>query len=150
MKKLILAAFIAAAPLFAQADVNINIGAPGISIIFGSRDDRGYYWDGYDWRDHIYWEKHLGPRGQRYYTGWPPPPPPPPKAKRPKFGFENNGYYWDGRKWRNRYYWESHNGPRGQKDYTGHKPGKPRKNPGGPGKGNGPGGPDRGGPDHRR
>jgi hypothetical protein len=146
MKKLILAALIAAAPLLVQAEVNVSIGAPGISITFGSRDDRGHYWDGYDWRDRVYWERHHGPRGERYYTGRPPPPPLPPRAKRPAFGAQDRGYYWDGRNWRNHYYWENHHGPRGEKYYTGRNPGKSKKGQNAPHRG----GPDRGGPDHRR
>lgn len=75
MKKLLLAIAIATSPLLASAaDININLGgtriqAPGVTITFGSRDDRGYYWDGYDYRDPDYWRKHDGHRGQRYYTG---------------------------------------------------------------------------------
>ncbi|MCL2656683.1 MAG: DUF2502 domain-containing protein [Betaproteobacteria bacterium] len=75
MKKLIVAGLVAATPLFAQAaDVNINIGSasvqtPGATVVFGSRDNRGYYWDGGDWRNRDYWERHHGPRGEKYYTG---------------------------------------------------------------------------------
>ncbi|MBS1159380.1 MAG: hypothetical protein H6R15_1799 [Proteobacteria bacterium] len=75
MKKLLLTALIAILPGFANAvDVNVNLGnvrvqAPGVTITFGSRDDRGYYWDGYDWRDQAYWKQHRGPRGEKYYTG---------------------------------------------------------------------------------
>ena len=55
-------------------DINVNVGsvrvdAPGVSITFGSRNDRGYYWDGHEWRDPDYWRRHDGPRGERYYTG---------------------------------------------------------------------------------
>jgi hypothetical protein len=55
------------------ADININLGgtrvqAPGVSVTFGSRDNRGYYWDGYDYREPAYWKQHDGPRGERYYT----------------------------------------------------------------------------------
>lgn len=77
MKKFILAAVIAAAPLLASAtDVNVNLGnvriqAPGVTITFGSRDNRGYYWDGYEYRDPGYWKQHNGPKGEKYYTGHP-------------------------------------------------------------------------------
>lgn len=77
MKKFILAAAIAAAPLLASAtDVNVNLGnvriqAPGVTVTFGSRDNRGYYWDGYDYRDPGYWKQHNGPKGEKYYTGHP-------------------------------------------------------------------------------
>ncbi|MFC4424034.1 DUF2502 domain-containing protein [Cupriavidus pampae] len=38
------------------ADVNVFVGnaaiqAPSVSITFGSRDSRGYYWDGGEYRD---------------------------------------------------------------------------------------------------
>lgn len=75
MKKYLLAALIATSPLLANAaDINVNLGnmridAPGISVTFGSRDKRGYYWDGQDWRDSRYWNEHKGPRGEKYYTG---------------------------------------------------------------------------------
>ncbi|MDO9243906.1 MAG: DUF2502 domain-containing protein [Rhodocyclaceae bacterium] len=73
MKKLIIAALIAATPLFAQA-IDVNIGGvrvqtPGVTVTFGSRDSRGYYWDGDVYRDSDYWKQHNGPRGQQYYTG---------------------------------------------------------------------------------
>ncbi|MDR1995874.1 DUF2502 domain-containing protein [Azonexus sp.] len=77
MKKLILAGLIATSPLFVQAaDININVGStrvqtPGANLTFGSRDSRGNYWDGGDWRDRNYWERHHGPRGEKFYTGRP-------------------------------------------------------------------------------
>lgn len=77
MKKFILAAAIAATPLLAGAtDVNVNLGnvriqAPGVTVTFGTRDNRGYYWDGYEYRDPGYWKQHNGPRGEKYYTGHP-------------------------------------------------------------------------------
>lgn len=77
MKKFILAAAIAATPLLAGAtDVNVNLGnvriqAPGVTVTFGARDNRGYYWDGYEYRDPGYWNQHNGPRGEKYYTGHP-------------------------------------------------------------------------------
>jgi hypothetical protein len=75
MKKLLLVSLIAATPLLAQAaDVNINLGnarveVPGATITFGSRDSRGYYWDGQVYREPAYWKRHHGPRGEKYYTG---------------------------------------------------------------------------------
>ncbi len=75
MNKILLSAAVVLMPCLAQAvDVNINLGntrieAPGVTITFGSRDNRGYYWDGYDWRDPGYWRTHNGPRGEKYYTG---------------------------------------------------------------------------------
>jgi len=75
MHKLLIAAALAAAPLLAPAaDIKVDIGnvrvqAPGVTVTFGSRNDQGYYWDGYDWRDQDYWKRHNGPRGEKYYTG---------------------------------------------------------------------------------
>jgi len=75
MNKLLLAAMIAACPLVSSAaDINVDIGGvriqtPGVTVTFGSRDTRGYYWDGYDYRDQNYWKQHNGPRGEKYYTG---------------------------------------------------------------------------------
>jgi len=59
-------AVMAGLPQFAQAsDVQINVDSARIqsgntTITFGSRDKRGYYWDGNQWRDPIYWEKNHG------------------------------------------------------------------------------------------
>jgi hypothetical protein len=73
MKKLILAALIACAPVLAQAiDVNVSglrVEAQGVNVTFGSRDNRGYYWDGGEYRNPDYWKQHNGPRGQQFYTG---------------------------------------------------------------------------------
>ena len=75
MKRLLIAGFFAGLHLLAHAgDINVNLGsvrvdAPGVSVTFGSRNDRGYYWDGYYWREPAYWKQHNGPKGQKYYTG---------------------------------------------------------------------------------
>ena len=75
MKNFLLAATFAFFPLLTSAtDINVNLGnvrvqAPGVTVTFGTRNDRGYYWDGYEYRDPDYWRKHDGPRGERYYTG---------------------------------------------------------------------------------
>lgn len=77
MKKILLAALIAVTPLFAGAtDVRVDVGsvrvqAGGVTVTFGSRNDRGNYWDGHEWREPVYWKKHQGPRGEKYYTGRP-------------------------------------------------------------------------------
>lgn len=53
-------------PLFAQAnDVRVNVDGPRVqggkvNVTYGSRDKRGYYWDGNQWRDPAYWEKNKG------------------------------------------------------------------------------------------
>lgn len=75
MKKLLLTLLLASASwLTSASDIRVDVGnvridAPGVSITFGSRNDRGYYWDGREWRDAAYWKKHQGPRGEKYYTG---------------------------------------------------------------------------------
>lgn len=70
MKKLLLILTLATSPLLATAiDLNVGIQAPGVTITFGTRDPRGYYWDGYAYRDPQYWKTHNGARGERYYTG---------------------------------------------------------------------------------
>lgn len=77
MKKFLCVALIAATPLLAGAsDIRVDVGSlrvqtGGITVTFGSRNDRGYYWDGYEWREPGYWKKHHGPRGEKYYTGRP-------------------------------------------------------------------------------
>lgn len=66
MKKLFGLLLLAAIPLSVHAtDIQINLDGAKIqsvknSITFGSRDKRGYYWDGEQWRDPAYWEKHHG------------------------------------------------------------------------------------------
>ena len=75
MKNIVLAAVLVVSPLVAHAvDVNVDVGdvrvhAPGVNVTFGSRDRRGYYWDGYEYRSPSYWKQHDGPRGEKYYTG---------------------------------------------------------------------------------
>ena len=75
MKRILITSLLAATPLLASAaDINVNLGnvridAPGVSVTFGTRDTRGYYWDGYEYRDPDYWRRHDGYRGERYYTG---------------------------------------------------------------------------------
>ncbi|NDL63065.1 DUF2502 domain-containing protein [Acerihabitans arboris] len=72
-----------ALPLGAIAGVSVNINAPGVSVRIGERNDRGYYWDGYDWRTPAWWRghqgKHLGERNKHgeYWDGgrWSPKPP---------------------------------------------------------------------------
>ncbi|TJZ65003.1 DUF2502 domain-containing protein [Chitiniphilus eburneus] len=88
-KSLLIAAIIALPACFqAQAaDVNVSISAPGVSIQIGDRDQRGYYWDGYDWREPRWWHDHQGRHvGERH----------------PK------GDYWDGHRWRDQKWWNDH------------------------------------------
>jgi len=133
MKKVILTALIITLPLFAEAtEVKVDPGsvhAKTPNVTFGSRDSRGYYWDGGDWRDRDYWERHHGPQGEKGYTGHHPQGAPH-QAPRPTFGSrDSRGHYWDGGDWRSRDYWERHHGPRGEKHYTGRRPqGVPHQN----------------------
>lgn len=64
----------------------ISINAPGVSINIGSRDRRGYYWDGYEWRSPDWWKHRKGYYGHR----------------------NRHGYYWDGGRWRDRGWWNKH------------------------------------------
>jgi len=111
------------ATLPAHAD-GISISVPGLSINIGSRDDRGYYWDGYDWRSPYWWQHRNEYYGHR----------------------NDRGYYWDGGHWRDRGWWDNHRneGPRPPERFHG-GPG-PDFGHGGPDhgdRGHG-GGPDRG------
>ncbi|WP_431225549.1 DUF2502 domain-containing protein [Serratia sp. L9] len=57
---------------------------PGVSLRIGDRDNRGNYWDGYDWRDRDWWYDHQGrDLGER----------------------NRHGYYWDGYRWRDNDFW---------------------------------------------
>jgi len=77
----------AAAPAVQASSFSLN--TPGLSINVGDRDRRGYYWDGYDWRDSRWWNNHRG----RYYG-----------ERSPR------GYYWDGGRWRDRGWWDNYQG----------------------------------------
>ena len=64
-KALVLALLAGCAALASAADVNVKVDGVRIqsgntTITFGDRDKRGYYWDGREWRDPVYWEKHHG------------------------------------------------------------------------------------------
>ncbi|OVZ84391.1 hypothetical protein CBW54_14925 [Yersinia kristensenii] len=79
MKKyLLLLSVLSLMPLTVQADVSLDINIPGVSLHLGDQDNRGYYWDGYDWRPPQWWHEHrgghIGDRNER-------------------------GYYWDGGRW---------------------------------------------------
>ncbi len=76
-KPLFLAAILAATvlPAVQQAHaegLSIDL-MPGVSLRIGDQDNRGRYWDGYDWRDRDWWQGHqgryLGDRSPRGYTG---------------------------------------------------------------------------------
>lgn len=100
------------ATLPAHAD-GISISVPGLSINIGSRDDRGYYWDGYDWRSPYWWQHRNDYYGHR----------------------NDRGYYWDGGHWRDRGWWDNHrhDGPRPPERFHG----GPGPDHGGPDRGHG-------------
>ena len=65
-----------------SADIDL---LPGVSLHLGDRDQRGNYWDGYDWRDQRWWQDHQGrDLGER----------------------NRHGHYWDGHRWQNRDSWQ--------------------------------------------
>ncbi len=76
-KTAILLGILSGMPLLANANVSVNIHTPGVSIHIGDRDKRGYYWDGYDWRQPTWWKQHQGrhvglkgPHGYWNGNGW--------------------------------------------------------------------------------
>ncbi|CNI00383.1 MULTISPECIES: DUF2502 domain-containing protein [Yersinia] len=94
MKKyLFLLGVLSLMPLIAQADVSLDINIPGVSLHLGDQDNRGYYWDGYDWRPPQWWHEHrgghIGDRNER-------------------------GYYWDGGRWQRPSEQDGHNPFKGQ------------------------------------
>jgi hypothetical protein len=72
MKNFLLMILLAALPLLSHAtDIRVDLGGTRIksghtTITFGERDRRGYYWDGREWRDPDYWNRHHG-KDKRYY-----------------------------------------------------------------------------------
>ncbi|QLK61624.1 DUF2502 domain-containing protein [Enterobacteriaceae bacterium Kacie_13] len=82
-KSLLLLCCALALPVIAQANVSIDLNVPGVSLHLGDQDQRGYYWDGYDWRPPQWWRAHqghhYGERNERgmYWHGnrWDPKPP---------------------------------------------------------------------------
>lgn len=83
-KSLLLLCCALALPVVAQAGVTVDVNVPGVSVHIGDQDQRGYYWDGYDWRPPQWWHEHQGHHvGDRnnhgmYWRGdrWQPSPPP--------------------------------------------------------------------------
>lgn len=88
-----------ALPVVAQANVSLNVDLPGASIHIGDKNDRGYYWDGYDWRPPQWWHdhqgKHMGERNSHglYWHGnrWEAAPPPKHQPPRQPRGEPNHG-----------------------------------------------------------
>lgn len=78
MKKLILVlAVLLTLPAIAQADVELGVNMPGLSLHIGDRDNRGYYWDGGDWRPPGWWDHHYRDEGRGHWVYYEPAPPPP-------------------------------------------------------------------------
>ncbi|ADW74588.1 MULTISPECIES: DUF2502 domain-containing protein [Rahnella] len=78
MKKLILVlAVLLTLPAVAQANVELGVNMPGLSLHIGDRDDRGYYWDGGDWRPPGWWDQHYRDEGRGHWVYYEPAPPPP-------------------------------------------------------------------------
>ncbi|PLR40525.1 DUF2502 domain-containing protein [Chimaeribacter coloradensis] len=58
-----------ALPAIAQAGVSLDINVPGVSLHLGDQDNRGYYWDGYDWRPPQWWHEHKNKHGPQHDNG---------------------------------------------------------------------------------
>lgn len=110
-RKSLLIAATAMLPGMAMADVAVSVQVPGISIAFGDRDNRGYYWDGGVWRSPVWWQqrypRYVVKREVRYY--------PVPVRER---------YYWHGRDSDRRYH---HGKPPKGKGYYSCPPGQGKK-----------------------
>ncbi|WP_047606051.1 DUF2502 domain-containing protein [Rahnella aquatilis] len=77
-KSLLLLCCALALPVIAQANVSVDLNVPGVSLHLGDQDQRGYYWDGYDWRPPQWWHDHQGHHyGER----------------------NEHGMYWHGNRW---------------------------------------------------
>ncbi|PLR40898.1 hypothetical protein CYR55_06000 [Chimaeribacter californicus] len=89
MKKAVtLFALLLSFPLVSHAGVELGVNVPGLSLHIGDQDQRGYYWDGDDWRDPQWWHHHRRhddgrwvwveePRDDEPPPHWHEPPPPP-------------------------------------------------------------------------
>lgn len=60
-------------PLAVQA-AEITL-VPAVTLQIGDRDNHGNYWDGGNWRDHGWWNKHYEWRGNRWQSHGPRPQP---------------------------------------------------------------------------
>ncbi|MEN4905505.1 DUF2502 domain-containing protein [Rahnella bonaserana] len=123
-KSLLLLCCALALPVIAQANVSVDVNVPGVSVHLGDQDQRGYYWDGYDWRPPQWWHDHQGHHyGERnehgmYWHGnrWDPKPPqrghnnPPHKQGHP----DNGNHHDNGDRHDNRDHQEGHNSNHGK------------------------------------
>lgn len=116
-KTALLLCILSGMPLLANAGISIDINSPGVTIHLGDRDNRGYYWDGYDWRAPSWWHAHkghhIGERGPR-------------------------GDYWNGNGWQphapEHHRQPQHNAPRPQHDAPHPQQAALHQNPGSQGK----------------
>ncbi|MFU2318082.1 DUF2502 domain-containing protein [Rahnella sp. PCH160] len=119
-KSLLLLCCALALPVIAQANVSIDVSVPGVTLHLGDQDQRGYYWDGYDWRPPQWWREHQGHH----------------------YGDRNErGMYWHGNRWDSRPPQRGHSNPPPRPQPQQHNQGRPnggdhRDNNGHPG-GNG-------------
>jgi hypothetical protein len=108
-KSLLLLCCALALPVIAQANVSIDLNVPGVSLHLGDQDQRGYYWDGYDWRPPQWWHDHQGHHyGER----------------------NEHGMYWHGNRWDAKPPQRSHGNP-------GHNTPRPPQQPHNQGRPNG-------------
>lgn len=92
-KSLLLLCCALALPVIAQANVSIDLNVPGVSLHLGDQDQRGYYWDGYDWRPPQWWRAHQGHHyGER----------------------NERGMYWHGNRWDSKPPQRGHSEPHNQ------------------------------------
>lgn len=63
-------AMMLAAPVIVQA-AEITL-IPAVKLQIGDQDNRGYYWDGGNWRDHGWWNNHYEWRDNRWHAHTPP------------------------------------------------------------------------------
>lgn len=90
-KSLLLLCCALALPVIAQANVSIDVNVPGVTLHLGDQDQRGYYWDGYDWRPPQWWRAHQGHHyGER----------------------NERGMYWHGNRWDAKPPQRGHSAPR--------------------------------------
>ncbi|MFZ4832775.1 DUF2502 domain-containing protein [Rouxiella sp. Mn2063] len=66
-KRFLILAVMLVMPAVSQADVEIGVNVPGVSLHIGDRDTRGYYWDGGYWRPPGWWQHHYRARGHWVY-----------------------------------------------------------------------------------
>ena len=103
-KSLLLLCCALALPVIAQANVSIDVNVPGVTLHLGDQDQRGYYWDGYDWRPPQWWREHKGHH----------------------YGDRNErGMYWHGDRWDSRPPQRGHSNPPPGPQSQPHNQGRP-------------------------